>query len=575
MNSPLNNTLRYQLQRLQALCRQGQLAQAAQVQKSLEQLAPSHPFTSFAQAQLSLAQQDLAAACQALEQALNLDNHFFEAWLLLGQLRAQQRRYTPALQALNQALRLEPLNVQTLRLLIGLLQLTGDIPAVTACLEWLLDSELERQPAFAHLASTAQQSLLACRLQWQTLQLMNGFSWYGLSQSELQTQLNQFEQTYLSAFKPPQSNYGHLLRDPERVLRIGYVSSEWYGPYLNHVYADAWQRHNTEKFIQIAYLDQPESQLPTQLNSHFSASRHIFGLNELAFYSQIQADQIDLLIDLSGLFNPRRLSSFAMRPAPVQINAGSNPPFTLGLSCFDAMFSDPLLTPPALASQYREPVYYLSSFLHYQPPQQEQLVKPAKQTETVLKIGAGASPNKLSDQALKLWAQVLKHLPEAQLTLKNQTYLDQGVRERLRKRFVDCGGDASRLDFEDNLQRQDMISFFAEQDLLLDAAPYGGALTVCDAFWAGVPMVALAGGPRLGDAVYACLSSPELLAQSPDDYLQRVIQLGRQPEQRQQLSAQLQKRLLHSPACQPHQHIQELESHYSLLWQQWLNQPSA
>lgn len=566
----LTAQLTTKLQIVRALCERGNLPQARATLAELEQLDRRHPLTGFARAHLWLAHQQPEEAIKALEQALSADGNFFDAWLLLGQLQAQQRRYTPALLALNQAQRLHPLNVQTLRLLIGLLQLTGDIPSVTACLQLLLDPALERQPAFRQLPPASQEALLACRMQWEAIWIMNGFSWYGVPQRDLQSGLKGFGQRHLKDFRPLLAGHGHLLRDPDKPLRIGYVSSEWHGPYLQHVYFAAWQHHDSERFVQIAYLDQADVRLPDALADSFSEARPIFGFDELTFYGQVQADRIDVLVDLSGLFNARRLSSFALRPAPVQINAGSNPPFSLALDSFDAMFSDPLLTPPELAALYLEPVCYVSSFLHWQRPDSEPPDLSGRAGQTEIRLGAGASPNKLSDQALRLWGRVLAHLPTAQLTLKNQTYRDSGVCERLRLRFAALGGDAARLKFEDNQVREDLISFFADQDLILDATPYGGALSVCDAFWAGVPMLGLAGGPRIADAVYHCLASEDLLAGSEADYLERAVRLCQDHEYRQQLGAKLRERLLTSAACDPQSYIRELEGHYRSLWQAWL-----
>lgn len=557
------------LRQVRRACEGADWSEAERLLAAMQAVDPGHALACLARARYAQARRQPEQACAELERAISRAPDLFDAWLSLGQLRAQLRQYSEALGALQKALQLRPLHLEALELLIALLQLTGDVPAVNACLHLLLDPALPQQPAYRHLPSADQQALLQRLPAWESLAIVNALAWNTLPATDLPARLARWRQRHVAGLQPLTA-YGHVSKAPDRPLRVGYVSNEWSNPTLRHVFFGAFQQADLTAFEQIAYADDG-SALPAELQSCFKCSRPTAGLDELAFFAQVQADQIDILVDLSGFFNARRLLSLARKPAPVQINAGFNPPFRLGLDCFDAVFSDQGLLPPDPRLEGAESVYYLDSFFCWQPPEaleEAETAQPPSLTGPP-RLGAAASLNKLSDLSLRLWAQVLAALPTASLTLKNQVFRDQGVCQRLASRFARLGGDSSRLNFEDNRQRQDLISFFRECDLILETFPYGGALSVCDACWAGVPMPGLAGGFNLAESVRHSLASPDLLADSPAAYVELVVSLCRQPERLQALRQDLPRRLLASPVCRPGDQMRRMEAVYRELWERW------
>src|SRR4029079_9993349 len=82
---------------------------------------------------------------------------------------------------------------------------------------------------------------------------------------------------------------------------------------------------------------------------------------------QIRADQIDVLVDLSGYTKGNRLLTFARRPAPVQVTAWGYATGTV-VDAIDAYFWDPLLVPPHEERFYSERVVHLPNVVCYTPP---------------------------------------------------------------------------------------------------------------------------------------------------------------------------------------------------------------
>ena len=109
-------------------------------------------------------------------------------------------------------------------------------------------------------------------------------------------------------------------RDPERRLRIGYVSPD----FRNHPVAffiegllAAHDRSQAEIFC-YANLAR-EDEFTVRLRKHMQTWRSIAGMKDGALADIIRGDGIDILVDLAGHTSGNRLLVFARRPAPVQV----------------------------------------------------------------------------------------------------------------------------------------------------------------------------------------------------------------------------------------------------------------
>ncbi|HXE55585.1 MAG TPA: tetratricopeptide repeat protein, partial [Tepidisphaeraceae bacterium] len=135
-------------------------------------------------------------------------------------------------------------------------------------------------------------------------------------------------------------------RDPERRLRVGYVS-----PHLNEHVVGRYlmpllEHHDHARFEIFCYNDSHrEDAASRQIQSFSDNWRTIADLSEEQVAGQIRADRIDVLVDLTLHMNQNRLLVFARKPAPVQIT-WLGYPGTTGLRTMDYRISDPYLDPP-------------------------------------------------------------------------------------------------------------------------------------------------------------------------------------------------------------------------------------
>src|SRR5208282_2941221 len=94
--------------------------------------------------------------------------------------------------------------------------------------------------------------------------------------------------------------------------------------------------------------------------------------------------------------------------------------------------------------------------------------------------------------------------------------------DAVRGRLQEAGIDAGRVAFLDKVPRSEYLRRYHELDLSLDPFPYNGHTSTFDALWMGVPVVTLAGRTGVGRAGVSILSNvglPELIAESPEQYV--------------------------------------------------------
>jgi predicted O-linked N-acetylglucosamine transferase (SPINDLY family) len=93
---------------------------------------------------------------------------------------------------------------------------------------------------------------------------------------------------------------------------------------------------------------------------------------------------------------------------------------------------------------------------------------------------------------------------------------------------------------------------FNQIDIALDPFPCGGGTSTFDALWMGVPVVTLAGQTAVGRAGVSICSNvglPELVAQSPDEYLAIAANLAGNIDHLASLRSSLRDRMGGSAVC--------------------------
>jgi protein O-GlcNAc transferase len=135
----------------------------------------------------------------------------------------------------------------------------------------------------------------------------------------------------------------------------------------------------------------------------------------------------------------------------------------------------------------------------------------------------------------QMYGNVLRYDGDGLLVLKEGRSPEAG--RLLRARFARTLADvADRIVWLPFLSRDDYFRLVAVADVVLDALPFGAGTTAYDVFSLEQPLVTLPGEYNVGRYTLACyrrMGLPDLIAESPDQYVQLAVRVGTDREFRQ------------------------------------------
>ena len=141
-------------------------------------------------------------------------------------------------------------------------------------------------------------------------------------------------------------------------------------------------------------------------------------LSDDALEALIRADEIDVLVDLSGHSAGNRLPVFARKPAPVQVTAWGYATGT-GLDTMDAFLIDRVVVPPEERADYAEAIVELPSPICFEPPAELPPISPLPaRARGFVTFGTFNRLPKVSAGVRDAWARVLAAVPGSRLLVK-------------------------------------------------------------------------------------------------------------------------------------------------------------
>lgn len=357
----------------------------------------------------------------------------------------------------------------------------------------------------------------------------------------------------------------------EKRLKVGYVSADLRTHSVAFYLAPVLQHHDRERFEIFCYDNNagPGDAFTRRLQTMADHWVRVATMDDHAFAARVQADGIDILVDLSGHTGGNRLPAFALKPAPVQASwfGYMN---TTGLSTIDYRITDLGLCPPGSEAFYSETLFRLPSTAVWSPapdcPEPGPL--PALRNGHI-RFGSFNNWAKVSDEVIALWARLLVRCPEACMCIVATGARDEAARAAVAARFVKHGVAASRLEIHGNLPLNDFLALVASVDIALDPFPYNGGTTSMHTLWMGVPLVSLSSAEEVGRVSYGLLLSAglsHLCARSADAYVEAAATLAGDLDELAFLRSQLRQRLQGSSLMNGAEMAANLEKAYLCMW---------
>lgn len=374
----------------------------------------------------------------------------------------------------------------------------------------------------------------------------------------------------LSGLAEPRPDRG---RDPNRRLRVGYVSADFGKHPVGWFLSPVLPNHDPAAVEIHAYSGRTvEDEVTDHLRRHCASWVPTAGMDDAALAGRIRADGIDLLVDLSGHTAHNRLGVFARTPAPVLATWGGLIG-TSGLPAMDWLIGDPRQCPAGAEELHTERIVRLpGGYVPYGPPAYAPPVAPPPALGSGhVTFGCFNRLAKIQDGVIALWARVLEAVPGGRLLLNTRELRCPDLRGRVAARFGAAGIGSDRLELAQGGGHADMLESYAGVDIALDPFPYSGGLTTLEALWMGVPVVTLPGRrfcSRHSVGHVTVLGHPEWAAVDADDYVRIAAALSRDREALGGLRSGLRGRMAASPLCDGAAFTRGLESAYRMMWRQ-------
>ncbi|HVT87513.1 MAG TPA: tetratricopeptide repeat protein [Tepidisphaeraceae bacterium] len=484
--------------------------------------------------------------------ALKAEPNNVQALSLLGIILHELKQIDSAIEACERATRLDPNNADAWNNLGMCLLDLGDAERAAECTRRALDLDPNRPAMRSNL-------------------LMTLLYVPGIGQQELFEEHLRYQYLHAAKFNDRQFKHRND-RNPDRPLRIGYVSPYFYYHAVATFIEPLLRAHDRSNFTVTCYSD---LRIPDELTPRFlkiaDQWHHTAYLNDEELALKINGNQEDILIDLSGHIIGNRLLAFARKPAPVQVTYMGYQN-TTGLSAIDYRMTDALADPPGDTDPfYSEKLLRLPCFFCYQMPTDAPPVAPPPvDKDGVVTFGSLSFQPKFNPELMGLWAKLLHRVPKSRLLLVVSSH--GGCEERLIALMAAQGISADRVRLVPRRGRLDYYKLYDEIDINLDPFPFNGHTTTCDALWMGSPVVTLTGNyycSRMGTSVLSHLDLPDLIAADKEQYLQIASDLASDRTRLANLRASLRDRMRNSIITDEKAFAATVERAYRQIWRKW------
>ena len=362
-------------------------------------------------------------------------------------------------------------------------------------------------------------------------------------------------------------------RNPARRLRVGFVSPYMHKHAVTFFLESVVEHHDPSALEIFLYADvaRPDD-YSRRLEKYGAHWRNAIDLDHEALAEQVRKDAIDILVDLSGHTANNRLLTFAMKPAPVQVN-WLGFPSTTGLRSMDYRITDAYCDPPGMTERFNSEqlVRLPGIYMAWRAPDETPPVAPLPALANgCVTFGTFHSAFKISPAIARLWARILDRVPNSQLRVL--AISGRSAERHIRALFAGCGIAPERLEIRPRLSFAEYLAEYATVNIALDTFPYHGATTTCFALWMGLPVVVLAGTAHASRADVSMLTHvglPELIAATGDQYVEIAAQLAADVNKLADLRSNLRGMMQRSPNADGKTCARNLERAFREMWTTW------
>jgi len=543
-----------------------------------------------------------AVAC--FRRALLLNPNFAEAHTNLGSALQYQGRLEEAVACYRHALRLNPDFTVAHHNLGHALRELGKLDEAVACCRRAAQLEPDNPGVLGQLVYQLQQLCL-----WQDCgdlaqrvidavandavrggdTVVDPFLFLALPTSTTADQHRQCARQWVEHLKPvrgPKSevrsqDFGHRTSDfglptshiaPSRIT-VGYLSADFHEHATAYLIAELIEKHDRERFAAFAYSlgSDDGSPMRRRLVKAFDRFMDLKDASFVAAAQRIQADEVDILVDLKGYTRQARTQIMALRPAPIQVNYLGYPG-TMAAPFIDYILVDDFVVPPDQQPFFTEKLVHLPGCYQVNDSQRPIAAHTPPRAECGLPEAGFVfccfnSTYKITSGVFDVWMRLLKAIPGSVLWLLEDNPVTSA---NLRREAQARGVMAERLVFAPRLALAEHLARHRLADLFLDTLPYNAHTTASDALWAGCPVLTAAGQTfpsRVAGSLLRTIGLPELITTSLQEYEEMALRLAGGADLLNDLRARLQANRKTSLLFDGGQFARSLEQAFGTMWE--------
>ena len=334
----------------------------------------------------------------------------------------------------------------------------------------------------------------------------------------LQTYVENFSENKLAKIKEKKGDK----------IKIGFLSSDILKKHsITYFLKTVLLNYDKDKFEIYLYIDNKiEDNNTNEFKALVKKSFNISSLNNIDAINSIRQDKIDIIFDIVGLSSVQRASLFKNRLAPKQISwlGYCN---TTGIDNMDYLISDPNLIYPEEESNYVEKIIYLPNIwnCHSELNAERVDLEPPCLKNKYITFGSFNNFNKINDNVICVWSQILKNVTGSKLILKSSLKVDKNY---IKKKFIENGVSNSVI-FLEKRKLVKHFSLYKQIDIALDTFPYNGVTTSFEAISMGVPVLTMKGynfNSRCGESINKNLGMKDLIAKDESEYVFKAKELA-------------------------------------------------
>jgi len=371
-------------------------------------------------------------------------------------------------------------------------------------------------------------------------------------------------------------NYELQKNKPNKKIRIGYYSADYYEHATSYLIAELIELHDKSKFEIFGFSFGPDKddKMRKRISKAFDQFIDV-NLKSDKEVAQLSRDlKIDIAVDLKGFTQFSRFGIFVERCAPIQVNYLGHPG-TLGADCIDYIIADKVLIPQKNQKDYSEKIIYLPHC--YQVNDSNKKISDKVFTRKELELPKDGfifccfnKNYKITPNVFDCWMKILKKVKGSVLWLfENNPITIKNLQQEANKR--DIGSD--RLIFAKPMVLDKHLARHKVADLFVDTFPYTAHTTCSDALWAGLPVLTCAGesfASRVSASLLNAIGLSELVTHTIKGYEDMAIELANNPIRLKKIKNELEKNKLEKPLFNTKLFTKHIESAYTEMHKKYI-----